>query len=91
MRLETLQKQVEDQQEHICVLRDSVSLKDRQADMLHSDVTPALTRTRSHFVCLFVYFIRQSTYRKRFTISQEKHDLKIVRIKWPTQGRATYV
>jgi len=54
MRLETLQKQVEDQQEHICVLRDSVSLKDRQADMLHSDVTPALTRTRSHFVCLFV-------------------------------------
>jgi len=38
MRLETLQKQVEDQQEHICVLRDSVSLKDRQADMLHSDV-----------------------------------------------------
>lgn len=39
MRLETLQKQVEDQQEHICVLRDTVSLKDRQADMLHSDVT----------------------------------------------------
>jgi len=38
MRLETLQKQVADQQEHICVLRDTVSLKDRQADMLHSDV-----------------------------------------------------
>ena len=38
MRLETLQKQVEDQQEHICVLRDTISLKDRQADMLHSDV-----------------------------------------------------
>ena len=57
MRLETLQKQVEDQQEHICVLRDSVSLKDRQADMLHSDVTPALTRTRSYFVCLFILFV----------------------------------
>jgi len=39
MRLETLQKQVEDQQEHIRVLRDTVSLKDRQADMLQSDVT----------------------------------------------------
>jgi len=41
MRLETLQKQVEDQQEHICVFRDTVSLKDRQADMLHSDVMPS--------------------------------------------------
>ena len=42
MRLETLQKQVEDQQEHIRVLRDTVSLKDRQADMLHSDVMRCL-------------------------------------------------
>jgi len=43
MRLETLQKQVEDQQEHICVLRDTVSLKDRQADMLHSDVNTPMS------------------------------------------------
>jgi len=53
MRLETLQKQVEDQQEHICVLRDTVSLKDRQADMLHSDVMRSyrylsLTHTHTH-------------------------------------------
>lgn len=53
MRLETLQKQVEDQQEHICVLRDTVSLKDRQADMLHSDVTRSLISDVQLFRCSF--------------------------------------
>ena len=51
MRLETLQKQVEDQQEHICVLRDTVSLKDRQADMLHSDVTRSLISDAHLYQC----------------------------------------
>jgi len=41
---------------------------------------------------LFVYFIHQSTSRKRFTVSQEKHDIEKPRgLKRPTQGRATYV
>ena len=43
-----------------------------------------------HTHCFF-YFIHQSTSIKHFTVSQEKHNLKTVWIKCPTQGRATYV
>jgi len=46
---------------------------------------------RRQFIYLFTYFIHQSTSIKRFTISQEKRNLITVWIKWPTQGRATYV
>jgi len=48
--------------------------------------------SRASFVCLFVYFIHQSTLRKRYNFTRKtqfKKTQKTVWIKWPTQGRAT--
>jgi len=42
-----------------------------------------------HFVSVVAHVI--SNTKKQFTISLEKQNFKSAWIKWPTQGRATYV